>query len=322
MPEHLTLSVSDEDEGARIDVYLAGSALELSRQCAQRLIRDGNVTIAGQPIKRPSHRVTPGEVVDIEMPDPVPTDIEPENIPLKILFEDRDMLVIDKPGDLCVHPAPSRRSGTLVNGLLYYMENSGGGLSSIGGVLRPGIVHRLDQGTSGVIVVAKNDAAHKNLSEQFHDRRTEKSYTAVVDGSPGWDRKEIDEPVGRDPRHRKRMAIVSGGRPSQTSLHVLARRENLAIVEAVPHTGRTHQIRVHLRHAGCSVANDDLYRSHTYRGRLQAKIRAVTGLLLHASSLSLYHPADGAKMTFEAPLPEGVEAVTSWIRNAQKNEPS
>ncbi len=322
MPERLTLSVGDEDKGVRIDAYLARSGQELSRQCAQRLIRDGGVLIAGQPVKRPSQRVVPGEIVEIELPDPVPSDIEPENIPFTILHEDRDMLVLDKPGDLCVHPAPSRRSGTLVNGLLYYMENSGGGLSSIGGVLRPGIVHRLDQGTSGVLVVAKNDAAHKNLSEQFHDRRTEKRYIAVVDGGPGWDRKEVDKPVGRDPQDRKRMAVIAGGRTAQTTFHVLARRENLAIVEAVPHSGRTHQIRVHLRHVCCPVANDDLYRSHTYRGRLHGKIRAVTGLLLHASSLSLYHPADGAKMTFEAPLPEEVEAVTSWIRNAQKNEPS
>ena len=318
MAERLTVSPSEEDEGSRIDAFLAGCGLELSRQSVQRLIRDGRVCAAGQVVTKPSRRVALGETIEIDLPEPVPLDLQPEDIPLDILFEDEHMAAIDKPAGMCVHPTASRRTGTLVNALLHCLEP----LSSIGGVLRPGIVHRLDQGTSGVIVIAKNDTAHANLARQFHDRQTEKHYIAIVDPAPGWDSHEVDEPIGRDPKHRKRMAVIPNGRSSQTSFRRLARHENLALIAAEPHSGRTHQIRVHLRHCGCPVANDELYRAHRYSGPLQAKISTYTGLLLHAGSLSLSHPASSEKMRFEAPIPKEIETIIQWIETLAKKRPS
>ncbi len=324
MSERVEFTVSNDKDGDRLDSYLANSALGLSRQSVQRLIRDGHVQMreptsaVPQPLARASRKVIAGERIIVDVPEPIPLDLSPEPIPLDILYEDEYLAVINKPPGLCVHPTETRRAGTLVNALLYHLKD----LSGISGILRPGIVHRLDQGTSGAIVVAKNDEAHLGIAEQFHRREVDKRYVAVIDNAPSWDVNEVDQPIGRDLKHRKRMMVHPKGRASQTTFKMRARHKNLGVVDAILHTGRTHQIRVHLRHCGCPVVNDNLYRSRPYQGILEAKILAYPGLLLHAGNLSLSHPAHGARLHIEAPLPEEFQNIISWITNQTQNEPS
>lgn len=317
MSERIVMHVPEELDGERIDRWLALTDLRLSRVRVKYLILSGGVRKAETTIQQPSYRIKAGESFEIEVPEPDPIEIKPESIPLNILYEDEYLIALNKPPDLCVHPTIARRTGTLVNGLINYL----GKLSTIGGAYRPGIVHRLDQGTSGVIVIAKNDFSHHHLSNQFHDRVTEKKYIAIVDNVPSWNEMVVDKPIGRDLRHRKRMMITKHGKPALTTIKVVARRVNLGVVEAYPKTGRTHQIRVHLRNCTCPVANDNLYRRNPYQGLLEAKVRAYPGILLHALSLSLFHPASGAKITFNAPFPDEFEIIRSWIINPSSTEP-
>lgn len=276
---------------ARLDSFIAGET-ELSRTQAQRMIREGEILLNGKAVK-PNAMTQLGDLVEITYPDPVETDVLPENIPLDILYEDKDLLVINKPQGMVVHPSAGHESGTLVNALLYHIHD----LSGIGGELRPGIVHRIDKMTSGLLVVAKNDAAHRALSDQFRDHSAHRSYAALVDGNLREDSGTIDAPLARHPVDRKRMAIVAGGREAVTHWHVAARYGQYTLLQIELETGRTHQIRVHLASIQHPVTGDDVY------GR-EKRPFGLSGQALHGYRLVLKHPVKGEKMVFYAPLPD------------------
>ncbi len=273
----------------RLDRYLAAQGLGLSRARLQRLIREGWVTLNGGQAKA-SAVVRRGDRVRVRIPPPRPLDLEPERMPLSIVHDDANLVVVDKPAGLTVHPAPGHASGTLVNGLLALYPN----LPGIGGRQRPGIVHRLDKDTSGLMVVAKTDEAHLSLSEQLQERRVRKGYTALVGGVVADEEGIIDAPVDRDPQHRKRMAIVDGGRASQTRYRVTRQFEGCTLVEVFPVTGRTHQIRVHFASLGHPLAGDTLYGG---RGDLLGR------QFLHAHLLGFEHPLTGEWVEFRSSLP-------------------
>ncbi|MPM30992.1 Ribosomal large subunit pseudouridine synthase D [bioreactor metagenome] len=256
------------------------------------MIRDGAIQLNGKPAK-PNALTQTGDCVEIAYPDPVETDVEAENIPLEILFEDANLLVLNKPQGMVVHPAPGHLSGTLVNALLYHIRD----LSGIGGELRPGIVHRIDRMTSGLLVVAKNDAAHRALSNQFRDHTAHRSYAALVDGNIKADAGKVDAPIARHPVDRKRMAIVPGGRDAITHWRVAARYGQYTLLQLDLETGRTHQIRVHLASLQHPVTGDVVY------GREKQPFGLV-GQALHGYRLTFVHPKTGERMTFYAPLPD------------------
>ncbi len=275
----------------RLDSFVAGET-ELSRTQAQRMIREGSILLNGKSVK-PNVVTQTGDLVDITYPDPVETDVLAENIPLDILYEDADLLVINKPQGMVVHPSAGHESGTLVNALLYHIKD----LSGIGGELRPGIVHRIDRMTSGLLVVAKNDEAHRALSNQFRDHSAHRSYAALVDGNLREDEGTICAPLARHPVDRKRMAIVQGGREAITHWRVAARYGQYTLLQIELETGRTHQIRVHLASQQHPVTGDDVY------GRDKRPF-GLLGQALHGYRLSFAHPRTGERMVFYAPLPE------------------
>lgn len=275
----------------RLDSFVAAET-ELSRTQAQRMIREGTILLNGKMVK-PNAVVAAGDLVDVTYPDPVATDVLPENIPLDILYEDSDLLVINKPQGMVVHPASGHASGTLVNALLYHIQD----LSGIGGELRPGIVHRIDRMTSGLLVVAKNDQAHRALSDQFRDHSAHRSYAAMVDGNIRQDEGKIDAPLARHPVDRKRMAIVYDGRDAVTHWRVAARYGQYTLLQVELETGRTHQIRVHLASQQHPVTGDDVY------GR-EKRPFGLIGQALHGYRLALCHPKSGEQMVFYAPLPD------------------
>lgn len=279
------------DTSLRLDAFIAAET-ELSRTQAQRLIREGAILLNGKSVK-PNVITTIGDLVDITLPDPVETDVLPENIPLDILYEDADLLVINKPQGMVVHPSAGHESGTLVNALLYHIRD----LSGIGGELRPGIVHRIDRMTSGLLVVAKNDEAHRALSDQFRDHSAHRSYAALVDGNIREDEGTINAPLARHPVDRKRMAIVHGGRDAVTHWRVAARYGQYTLLQIELETGRTHQIRVHLASKQHPVTGDDVY------GR-EKRPFGLHGQALHGYRLAFEHPRTKQKMVFYAPLPD------------------
>jgi len=293
----LEFVIGDEEAGQRIDFALAELA-GLSRSQARRWIDEGRVQLDAEPC-RPSQRVTAGARVAAAPPEPLPSPLAPEPIPLAVLYEDDDLIVIDKPAGLVVHPAPGHPGGTLVNALLHHCAD----LAGVGGVLRPGIVHRLDQGTSGVLVAAKTDAAHRGLAAQFQDHSIERVYQALVRGVPGADSGRIDRPIGRHPRDRKRMSVRSRSpREACTNWRVLRRfpASGHAWLEVRPETGRTHQIRVHLAAIGLPLAGDPLYG----RARRPSRRPPVCARpALHAAVLGFTHPRTGVRLRFEAPVP-------------------
>ena len=297
------LRVEEVDEGKRLDVYVGGQ-LALSRSAAQRLIDEGRTLVGGERTKA-GRRVRAGDVVTVTAPEPEPLDVAPEDLPLDILYEDQDIIVVNKPRGLVVHPAAGNWTGTLVNALLAHCRD----LSGIGGKIRPGIVHRLDKDTSGVIVAAKNDAAHLALARDLKERAVEKTYLAIVHGVPREDKGTIDAPIGRHPTHRKKMAVLpeGQGRPAVTHYEVVERLPGYALLSVHPITGRTHQIRVHLAHIGHPVVGDPVY------GRRKAP-GGIAGQALHAVSLSLHHPRTGERMCFAAPLPEDMERLLTRLR--------
>jgi len=264
---------------------------------------------------RPSVRLRPGQRIEVSVPDPVPAEPAPEDIPLVVLHEDSRLIVVDKPPGLVVHPGAGRISGTLVNALLHRVAD----LSGVGGVLRPGIVHRLDRGTSGLMVVAKDDAAHRDLARQFAARTVEKEYLALVIGVPARSQGTIEAAVGRDPIHRRRMSVTAPrGREARSTWTTLEALDGAALLRVRIHTGRTHQIRVHLASIGHPVAGDDVYGGRrtppSRRPEARRALASLTRPALHAARLSFVHPGSGELMEFESPLPEDLREVVERLR--------
>ena len=289
----MEFTISDEtDVGQRLDRFLARQAGDLSRSRLQALIRDGAITLNGTTAK-PRQALGLGDHIRVTIPEPVPSEALPEDIPLEILHEDEHLLVLDKPSGLVVHPAAGNLTGTLVNALLHHCE---GRLASIGGVERPGIVHRLDKDTSGCLVVAKTDRAHLALAEQFSGRKVSKIYLAVVRGNPPMDHGTITNQIARDPRNRQRMAVVlpPAGKTAVTDYRVVNPSADGSLVECTLHTGRTHQIRVHLRELGHPIVGDPIYAKNT---------SGAPRLMLHAWRLGFSHPESGERLDFESPIP-------------------
>jgi 23S rRNA pseudouridine1911/1915/1917 synthase len=305
--------VAEGEQGLRMDVFLPQKDPTLSRSQAKRLIEDGDAIVDGKPV-RASHRLKPGEKVSLRKPPPVPSEIVPEAIPLHILYEDGAIIVVDKPAGMVVHPAAGNYSGTLVNALQHHCRN----LSGIGGVMRPGIVHRLDKGTSGLMVAAKSDEAHRHLAEQFKRRQVSKHYTALVHGNLCEDEGVADAAVGRHPVERKKMSTASRrGKAALTRWRVLERFGAFTLLEAKIETGRTHQIRVHLSALGHPVAGDSVYgasKRAVETPALRAVLKKLPRQALHAGRLSFAHPVTGEEMSFESPLPEDMAEVIRFLR--------
>lgn len=302
----LSFESGPEHDGLRLDKFLAGELANHSRAQVQRLIEDGHVTLARVPSPKANTTLRPGDRVTVAIPPPAPATLEPEDIPLQVLYDDADVVVIDKPAGLVVHPGAGHATGTLVHALLHHVD----GLSGIGGETRPGIVHRLDKGTSGVMVVAKNDAAHQELARQFHDREVEKEYVALVWGVVH-NRKRIDIPIGRDPVHREKISTrARRARSAVTRVTWAKQLPGLTLIRVAIATGRTHQIRVHLSAIGHPIVGDALYGG--IHKRVANDIRAVQRLtrpFLHAERLAFHHPRTGERLAFEAPLPEDLHSV-------------
>lgn len=284
--------------GERLDRWLASQLPDHSRAEVQRWIGEGRITIGGKP-RKASYRVVAGDSVVVHVPAPADYDVEPEPIPLAIIYEDGDLLVIDKPAGMVVHPAAGHWHGTLVNAVLHHCPD----LEGVGGVHRPGIVHRLDKDTSGLILVAKNDRAHRDLQSQFKGREVEKSYLALVQGIVLPSSGEIAAPVGRDVRQRKRMAIVAGGRPAVTCYEVLGYYGKHTLLACRPLTGRTHQIRVHLAHVGHPIVGDTVYG-----GRRRPPVPCPRQFL-HAHRIRFRLPGTGETVEFTSCLPADLQSV-------------
>jgi len=295
----------------RLDAFLRAQFPAVSRGALQRLIEEGHIRVNGRPAKA-THHPHAGDQIEVHWPEARPAEAQPEDMPLEIIFEDQDLLVLNKPPGLVVHPAAGHEEHTLVNALLHHCA---GQLSGIGGVARPGIVHRLDKETSGCLVVAKNDAAHIALAEQFAGRTLEKIYEAIVCGAVPRLQGEMREAIARHPTHRKRMAVTDGsGREAWTSYRVIERLHGATHVEAALHTGRTHQIRVHFQHLGHPVVGDA-----TYGARPNQRLTELTGYaaprqMLHARTLTFLHPRKRKKLTFEAPRPEDFKAALAALK--------
>ena len=310
MSRRETLHVEESQPKARLDKFLQEHFPQTSRGTFQRLIENGDVRVDGQPTKA-THHPRASEAITIEWPEPITAEALPEDIPLEILFEDDHLLVLNKRAGIVVHPAAGHATGTLVNALLHHCK---GNLSGIGGVARPGIVHRLDKDTSGCIVVAKNDAAHLALSAQFAERTTTKIYHAIVCGQPSKPKHTVKEPLARHPVHRKKIAITPNGREAHTGFRVLEKLNHSALMEATLHTGRTHQIRVHLQHLGCPVVGDAVYGGRPARAFTQASGYTAPRQMLHAFALGFDHPANGEPVKVEAPLPEDFQKALDLLR--------
>lgn len=325
MPRTLTLTATEADAGLRLDSFLARRCGgELSRSRLQALLQAGGVRVAGDGavIAEASHRVKPGQAFELTFEEPRPAAPRPEAIPLDVVYEDEHLLVIDKPAGLVVHPAPGHAEGTLVNALL---AHCGASLSGIGGTLRPGIVHRLDKDVSGLLVVAKGDRAHVRLAAQFSVHAVERAYEAVLRGVPSPAAGEVDAPIGRDPRDRKRMAVVQGGgKRALTRYRLREAAGTLAsLVRCELATGRTHQIRVHMASIGHPVLGDPLYTSR--RGlRADDSVRAALAgfdrIALHARVLGFDHPVSGERLRFERPPPAAVADLFERLRSAARRD--
>jgi 23S rRNA pseudouridine1911/1915/1917 synthase len=307
-------TVTPDSEGTRLDRFLVSVLPDQSRSQIQRLINERHVHVAGREAK-PNQPVRLGQEISVEIPDAAPSTVKAEPLPLPILYQDHDLVVVDKPAGMVVHPAAGHAGGTLVNALLHHVDD----LSGIGGEKRPGLVHRLDRGTSGLMVVAKHDSAHEELARQFRDREVEKEYIALVWGVVQAGRR-IDSPIGRDPVNRKRMSARA--RRSREAVTRIVRAEHLnpavTLARVAIHTGRTHQIRVHLSSIGHPVVGDPLYGG--VHRHVAADVRAVMRLerpFLHAARLAFKHPEDGRLMEFESPLPPDLLRVLDDLRGDQ-----
>lgn len=291
--ERKHLTVAPEEETLRLDVLLSRRVEGLTRSAAQRLLEEGKVSLQGRPLKK-NHRLRAGEELELCLPDPVPIDARPQDIPLDIVYEDADVAVVNKPRGMVVHPAPGNPDGTVVNAMLAHCGNS---LSGVGGAIRPGIVHRIDKDTSGLLIIAKNDRAHLALSAQLKDHTLSRIYEAVAIGSLKEDRGTVDAPIGRSLRDRKRMAVVPDGRRAVTHYQVLARYPGYTHLRCQLETGRTHQIRVHMAYLGHPLAGDPVYGPKNDPERLG-------GQCLHARELTFVHPTTGQTVHLTCPLPD------------------
>ena len=300
----LSFQVEPSEAGQRIDRYLSGKLPDLTRSYLQKLIGEGFVLQKGKPVKNGTKTLA-GEQIEVTVPEAEEPEILPEDIPLDILYEDADVILVNKPKDMVVHPAAGHYSGTLVNALMYHCRD---GLSGINGVLRPGIVHRIDKDTTGVLVVCKNDKAHNALAEQLKEHTITRRYRAIVCGNLKEDEGTVDAPLGRHPQDRKKMAIVrQGGRRAVTHYRVLERFGSYTYIECRLETGRTHQIRVHMASLGHPLLGDEVY------GRTKSPFH-LEGQTLHAMVLGFQHPTTGEYMEFEAPLPAYFEELLQKLR--------
>lgn len=291
------------DQTGRIDKVLTTLEPEITRSQLKNLINDGHVTVNGQAVK-PKYKVQPGDKISLVKPEPQSLELTPENIPLDIVYEDDDVIVVNKPQGMVVHPAPGHPDHTLVNALLYHSP-----LSTINGTFRPGIVHRIDKDTSGLLMVAKNDLAHQSLAEQLRNKTNKREYLALVYGQIKEDEGTIDAPLGRNPQDRKKQAVVKGGRHAVTHFKVLKRYDNFTLVKCILETGRTHQIRVHMKYIGHPLVGDPLYGPR--------KVIGKNGQFLHAALLGFKHPRTGEEMVFEAPLPENFQKMLDKLDKQQ-----
>lgn len=304
------LTAANEDAGTRLDAFLAARLPELSRSRAASLVQEGRVTVNGRPASK-SCRLTGGETLSVDLPEqPADTSLTAQAIPLDVVYEDDDVIVVNKPAGLVVHPAPGHPDGTLVNALLYHCA---GQLSGIGGAIRPGIVHRIDKDTSGLLVVAKTDAAHQALTEQMSVHSIHRVYHAVVYGNLKEDTGFVEAPIGRDPKDRKKMAVTQqNSKYAYTGWQVLERFGNFTYIACKLKTGRTHQIRVHMASIGHPLAGDAVYGPKNC-------IRSLNGQCLHAKELGFVHPATGEWMQFDSSLPDWFQDYLSRLRKESRH---
>lgn len=301
--EPIRLRASEESKNQRLDAFLASSLDGLTRSQATRLIESGEVAVNGRAVSK-SYKLAGGEDIAVTLPEPEPVEAVPQDIPLDVVYEDADVIVVNKPSGMVVHPAPGHPDGTLVNALLYHCA---GTLSGIGGALRPGIVHRIDRDTSGLIIVAKNDAAHQYLSAQLADHTLARTYECIVVGALREDRGTVDAPIARHPTDRKRMAVVAGGREAVTHWDVIARYPGYTHVRCRLETGRTHQIRVHMAYIGHPILGDTVYGA-------KKEVPGLTGQCLHAVGLRFLHPRTHEVVELFCPLPEEFTRMLQKIR--------
>jgi 23S rRNA pseudouridine1911/1915/1917 synthase len=319
MPPTISLIVPPEHEGERIDSFLASHITHASRSQIRRAIENGDITVSDRQVK-PSYNVRPGEEIQVLLPDSAPLEAAPEPIPLEIVHEDEEIIVINKPAGMVTHPGAGVKSGTLANALVHHFAQIAQQPPRRGGASRPGIVHRLDVGTSGLIVVAKTDRAHIYLAEQFESRSVFKSYQGLVYGNVKENSGVIDLPIGRDPRSRVKMAIRTrgDGRPALTIYRVLARFEEFTLLDVEIKTGRTHQIRVHLAHLKHPIVGDTTYsggRAKTIKNdRVRAAIAKLGRPFLHAASLTFIHPGKEEKLQFNSPLPPELQSFLENLK--------
>ena len=301
--EPIRLRASEESKNQWLDAFLASSLDGLTRSQATRLIESGEVAVNGRAVSK-SYKLAGGEDIAVTLPEPEPVEAVPQDIPLDVVYEDADVIVVNKPSGMVVHPAPGHPDGTLVNALLYHCA---GTLSGIGGALRPGIVHRIDRDTSGLIIAAKNDAAHQYLSAQLADHTLARTYECIVVGALREDRGTVDAPIARHPTGRKRMAVVAGGREAVTHWEVIARYPGYTHVRCRLETGRTHQIRVHMAYIGHPILGDTVYGA-------KKEVPGLTGQCLHAVGLRFLHPRTHEVVELSCPLPEEFTRMLQKIR--------
>lgn len=303
--EKIEFTVQAEEAGTRIDkVVVEALEEDISRTQLQDWIRDGHITVNGRTVK-PNYKVADGDEIVVRPPEPEPTELVPEPIPLDVAYEDSDVIVVNKPRGMVVHPAVGHPNGTLVNALMHHCHD----LSGINGEIRPGIVHRIDKDTSGLLMIAKNDIAHVSLSEQLKEHTVTRRYVAVVHGVLEHDQGTVDAPIGRDPQNRKLFTVTDrGGKHAVTHFAVLERFQEYTLLELMLETGRTHQIRVHMKFIGHPLAGDPVY------GRAKGRTMRVSGQALHAAVLGFTHPRSGERLSFEVPIPAEMQEFIDDLR--------